>query len=125
MDFLKMLRHWKDVDEYPAETVIFQEGHPADFLYIIMSGQIDLTLRGESLGNEKVGGIIGEMAIFQSATRCTTAISTTDVKLARLSRKQVSELMSESTEFSIHIMSVLANRLRVVNRYITDQLGSV
>ena len=81
MDFLKLLRNWKDVDEYPAETVIFQEGHPVDFLYIIMSGQIDLTLRGESLGNEEVGGIIGEMAIFQSASRSTTATSTTDVKI--------------------------------------------
>ena len=125
MDFLKILRNWKDVDEFPADTVIFQEGHPVDFLYIIMSGQVDLTLRGESLGKEEVGGIIGEMAIFQSATRSTTAISTTEVKLARLSRKQISELMSESTEFSIHIMAVLANRLRAVNRYITDQLGPV
>ena len=125
MDFLKILRNWKDVDEYPAETIIFQEGHPVDFLYVIISGQIDLTLRGESLGKEEVGGIIGEMAIFQSAMRSTTAISTTEVKLARLSRKQISELMSESTEFSIHIMAVLANRLRAVNRYITDQLGPV
>lgn len=118
-----MLRNWKDVDEFPADTVIFQEGHPVDFLYIIMSGQIDLTLRGESLGKEEVGGIIGEMAILQSESRSTTAISTTDVKLARLSRKQINEMMSDSTEFSIHIMAVLANRLRAVNRYITDQLG--
>ena len=125
MDFLKTLRNWKDVDEYPADTVIFQEGHPVDFLYVIISGRIDLTLRGESLGNEEVGGIIGEMAIFQSATRSTTATSTTDVKLARLNRKQISELMSESTEFSIHIMTLLANRLRAVNRYITEQLGPV
>ena len=125
MDFLNMLRNWKDVDEFPADTIIFQEGHPVDFLYIIMSGEIELTLRGESLGSETAGGIIGEMAIFQPATRSTTATSTTDVKLARLNRKQISELMSESAELSLHVMSVLTNRLRAVNQYITDCLGPV
>lgn len=123
MDFLKLFRNWKDLDEHPAETVIFREGQPVDFLYVILSGQIELTLRGASLGTEDVGGIIGEMAIFQSATRSTTATSTSDVKLARLNRKQINELMSESTEFSLHVMSILANRLRAVNGYITDQLG--
>lgn len=123
MEFLKMLRKWEDVAEYPAETVIFQEGNPVDFLYIIMSGQIELTLRGESLGFEVEGGIIGEMAMFQSAVRSTTATSSGDVKLARLNRIQISELMRESTEFSLHVMEVLANRLRAVNGYITDQFG--
>ncbi|MDH3903666.1 MAG: cyclic nucleotide-binding domain-containing protein [Xanthomonadales bacterium] len=123
MDFLKLFRNWKDLDEHPAETVIFREGQPVDFLYVILSGQIELTLRDVSLGTEDVGGIIGEMAIFQSATRSATATSTSDVKLARINRKQINELMSESTEFSLHVMSVLANRLRAVNGYITDQLG--
>ena len=123
MDFLKLFRNWKDLDEHPAETVIFREGQPVDFLYVILSGQIELTLRDVSLGIEDVGGIIGEMAIFQPATRSATATSTSDVKLARLNRKQINELMSESTEFSLHVMSVLANRLRAVNGYITDQLG--
>ena len=123
MDFLKLFRNWKDLDEHPAETVIFREGQPVDFLYVILSGQIELTLRDVSLGTEDVGGIIGEMAIFQPATRSATATSTSDVKLARLNRKQINELMSESTEFSLHVMSVLANRLRAVNGYITDQLG--
>lgn len=123
MDFLKLFRNWKDLDEHPAETVIFREGQPVDFLYVILSGQIELTLCDVSLGTEDVGGIIGEMAIFQSATRSATATSTSDVKLARINRKQINELMSESTEFSLHVMSVLANRLRAVNGYITDQLG--
>jgi len=123
MDFLKMLRNWKDVEEYPAQTVIFEEGNPADVLYIIISGRVELSLRGESLGVEEAGGIVGEMAISLSATRSSTVTSLTDVKLARLDRDQLGKLMRENTEFSLHLMAVLANRLRAVNHYITVQMG--
>jgi CRP/FNR family cyclic AMP-dependent transcriptional regulator len=125
MEFLKMFSHWKDMEEHDAQTTIFSEGSPADVLYVIISGEVELSLRGESIGTEGVGGIIGEMAISQSATRNTTAKSLTDVKLARLNRFQLSELTGKNTEFSLHIMGVLADRLRTVNRYIKMQLGPV
>lgn len=125
MEFLKKLRHWKDVEEYSAQTVIFSEGDPADVLYVIMAGSVELTLRGAPLATEESGGIIGESAVSASATRSATAKSLTDVTLARLNRDEVNALMAESTEFSLHIMAVLANRLRAVNRYIAIQFEPV
>ena len=125
MEFLKMFSHWKDVEEHSANTVIFTEGAQADALYVIISGEIELSLRGEPLGTEGVGGIIGEMAITPSATRSSTATALTDVKMARLTRYQLNMLMTKSTEFSLHVMTILANRLRAVNHYITAQLDSV
>lgn len=124
MEFLKMFSHWKEVEEHKAQTVIFEEGTPADALYVILSGEIALNLRGERLGVEGVGGIIGEMAISPSATLKTTATSLTDVRLARLSRYQLNMLMAKNTEFSLQVMATLANRLRAVNQYITTQIES-
>jgi len=125
MEFLKMFNHWKEVEEHKAQTVIFEEGAPADTLYVIMEGEVALNLRGERLGVEGVGGIIGEMAISPSATLNTTATSVSDVKLARLSRYQLNMLMTKNNEFSLHVMATLANRLRAVNQYITTQFESV
>jgi len=125
MDFLKLLRKWKDVEEHGADTVIFQEGNPADALFIIMSGKVELTLHGETLGTETKGGIIGEMAINPSASRSVTATTMTSVKLARVSREQLVGLMGESTEFSLQVMAVLANRLREVNRFIKSRIEAV
>ena len=125
MELLKIFRDWKDVVEFSEHTVIFPEGKPADVLYVIISGEVELTLRGEILGTEGVGGIIGEMAIIPSAKRSTTATSLNDVKLARLTRFQLNMLMTKNTDLSLHVMAILANRLRAVNRYITDQLDSV
>jgi len=124
MEFHKMLRGWKDVEEYPAQTILFQEAASADFLYIIMSGEVELTLRGEPLGTEKTGGIIGEMAIARSATRSSTAKALTDVKLARVDRDQLSVMMRDNSDFSLHVMAVLADRLRTVNQFITTHFKS-
>jgi CRP/FNR family cyclic AMP-dependent transcriptional regulator len=125
MEFLKKFRNWKDIVEHPSETVIFQEGSPAEYLYVIIAGEVELTLRKEPLVIESAGGIIGETALFELATRNATATTLSDVKLARVNRDQLGELMKESTEFSLQLMSVLANRLRAVNNYISSQLGPV
>ncbi len=121
MRFLEMFHDWEDVEEYRAGTVIFSERDPADVMYVIHSGEIELTLNGEPLGSEGEGGIIGEMAIINSATHSATATTLTKVKLARLDRDQFREFISENTEFSLHVMAVLANRLRAVDKYITTQ----
>ena len=124
MKYLKMFRKWKDVEEHSAQTVLFTEGASADALYVITSGEVELSLRGEPLGTEVPGGIIGEMAILPSAKRNTTATALTDVKLARLTRYQLEMLMSKNPDFSLHVMAILADRLRTVNHYITVQFDS-
>jgi len=122
MDFLKKFDKWKDVEAHPAHTVIYPEGNPADHLYVILSGEVELSLRGNTLEVEKQGGLIGEMALFESAERSATATARTDVKLARLDRDQLAGLMNESTEFSLQLMTVLANRLRAVNEFVAQRL---
>jgi CRP/FNR family cyclic AMP-dependent transcriptional regulator len=123
MRFLEMFRGWDDVEDFSAQSVIFREREPADFMYVVLSGEVELTLHGESLGVEGEGGIIGEMAMINSATRSATATTLTKVKLARLDRDQFRALVGENADFSLHVMAVLANRLRAVNNYITTQFA--
>ena len=123
MEFLNNFGNWKDVEEHPAGSIIFPEGIPAEYLYVVMSGEVELSLHGEPLEVEKAGGIIGEMALFESAERSATATALTDVKLARLGRDQLTAMMQESAEFSLQIMAVLVDRLRAVNHYISKRMG--
>ena len=121
MGFLEMFRDWEDVEEYPAKTVIFSERDAADVMYVVLSGEIELTLHGESLGAEGPGGIVGEMAMINSAPRSATATTLTKVKLARVDRDQFRRFVKENSEFSLQVMAVLANRLRAVDHYIATQ----
>lgn len=124
MDLQEMFRNWEDVVEFPKKTAIFSERDPADFMYVVMSGEVELSLLGEPLGMESAGGIIGEMAMIHPlGTRSATAITLTKVKLARLNRDQFRKIVSENTDFAFQIMAVLANRLIVANTFIIRELS--
>lgn len=122
MGILKMFRNWQEVEEFDSEAVIFTEGDPADQLYVILAGEVELTLHGDSLGSESKGSIIGEMAMLESATRNATAVARGKVKLAKLDRSELQKMIRESPEFSLRAMTVLAKRLRAVDQYISAQL---
>lgn len=124
MNVLDMFHKWGDVEEHDAGAVIFSERDPSDLIYVILSGEVELTLQGQSLGREGKGGIIGEMAIIESATRNATATALSGVKLARLDREKFRELISGNAEFSLNAMAVLANRLRAVDNFIITQLDN-
>jgi len=121
MGFLEMFRDWKDVKEFRANTVIFSERDTADVMYVVLSGEIELTLHGEPLGAEGPGGIVGEMAMINAAPRSATATTLTKVKLARVDREQFKKFVQENSDFSLQVMAVLANRLRAVDHYIATQ----
>lgn len=123
MDIPDLFRHWKHVENYPPATVIFSKGDAADVLYVVLSGEVRLTLNGSFLSIENGGAVIGETAMLESATRNCTAETVGPVTLARLDRSQLRELNRRSSEFSLHVMSVLANRLRAVDSYISENFG--
>jgi CRP-like cAMP-binding protein len=123
MRFIERFRDWEDIVEYPKRTVIFGEREPADVMYVIIKGDVELTLHGEPLGAEGEGGIIGEMAMINATSRSATATTLNKVTLARLDREQFQVLVGENADFALHVMAVLANRLRAVNEHITSQLA--
>jgi len=121
MKFYEMFHNWEDVEEYASKSVIFSEGDKEDVMYIILSGDVELTLHGEPLGAEGEGGIIGEMAIISGAPRSATARALNKVRLARVNRDQFTEFVRKDPDFSLHVMAVLANRLRAVDHFIATQ----
>jgi len=123
MRFLELFRDWEDVQEYDARTVVFSERDPADVMYVVLSGEIELTLHGEPLGVESKNGIIGEMAMIDSATYGATATTLSKVELARVDRSQLEVFIGKNAKFALHVMEVMANRLRAVDKYITTQFS--
>ena len=124
MSFLSLLRHRKDLVEYEPGDVIYSKGEPADTLYVIVVGEVELSVHDRSLGIEGEGSIIGEMALLESATRNSTATARSDVKLAGLDRTQLKKLIGEHADFALRAMTVLANRLRAVDQLIIAKLDS-
>lgn len=123
MKALNIFKDWQDVLEYHAGDLIFAEQDPADALYFILSGEVELQLHGEPLGVESVGAMIGETAMIGSQSRSGTATARNEVRLARLDIGQLRELMRKDANFALHVMSGLANRLRAVDAFISTHIG--
>jgi len=116
MSMLERFKDWEDVVEFPKGEVIFRELDPADYMYVILSGEVEVTLRGEPLGAELEGGVIGEMAMINNSTRSATTTTLSKVKAARVDRDQFRRIISEDPDFALHLMQVIANRLRVADQ---------
>lgn len=114
-EFLELLDNQDKFLRVPAGTILFREGEDGDQMYVILEGEIVLTINGQSLGQELEGGIIGEMALIDEAARSATATTVTDCLLAPLDRAAFMALVQRKPEFAIHVMQVLSQRLRLAN----------
>lgn len=120
MNMLESFSDWDDRVEFARGEVIFREHDPADYMYVILSGEVEISLRGEPLGAELEGGVIGEMAMINDSQRSATATTLSKVTAARIGREQFRSIISRNPDFALHLMQVLANRLRVADQLITS-----
>ncbi len=124
MAYLDLFESWSDTESFEAQSVIYSEDAPPDSLYVILSGEVELSYHGDSLGIEKRGGLIGEMAVLDSGASGATATALTAVTAARLSREQFRSCIDRNSEFAFHAMATLANRLRAADRFISRKIES-
>lgn len=122
MSVLNIFQDWKEVETRPAGTTIFSETGQADVLYVILAGDVEISLHGQVLSTETKGSIIGEMAVIASASGSQTVTAISEVKLARLDREQFNHLIATDPSFAHYALAAMANRLRVVNAFISAQL---
>jgi CRP/FNR family transcriptional regulator, cyclic AMP receptor protein len=103
------------VREFKAGEVIFREGDPAQELFIIQTGQVEIRLGNRLLGTLSDNNIFGEMALIDTAPRSATAVAASDVRLVPVGEKQFLFLVSRTPHFALNVMRVLAQRLRTSN----------
>jgi CRP/FNR family transcriptional regulator, cyclic AMP receptor protein len=103
-------RHFKE-----GET-IFNEGDPAEEVYVIWSGRVGIQLGDRILDTLEANEIFGEMALIDEEPRSATAIALTDVELVPISELQFLLLVTRKPAFALEVMRVLAHRLRAADK---------
>jgi CRP-like cAMP-binding protein len=121
MRVLDLFRSWKNIESLDTGAVVFSHSDPAESLYVVLDGEVELTVRGAVLATESKGSIIGEMAMLDSAPNNARAVVTKPARLARIAKAEIPGLISRSPEFSMQLMMVLANRLRNLDQYIGNK----
>jgi CRP-like cAMP-binding protein len=95
-----------------AGEMIFAAGEPADFMYVVKKGQVDLLKGHEVIETVGPEGFFGELALVDSGRRSATARARTDCELAPINDEQFQFMVAQTPFFSLVVMREMAARLR-------------
>jgi CRP/FNR family transcriptional regulator, cyclic AMP receptor protein len=115
VDFSVLVGAGAPARSFKAGDVIFREGDPADELYIVKSGKVEVRLGNRLLDTLSELSIFGEMALVDRSPRSATVIAATDATVVPVGEKQFLFLVSRTPYFALNVMRVLSHRLRTAN----------
>ena len=108
--------------DYPAGSVLFEEGQPGDYMYVIHSGEVEIRrIVGETervLAVLTAGEFLGEMAILNGRPRSATAVVRTDSRLFVIEGKTFEAMLRARPEIAMRIIKTLALRLEGANQQV-------
>jgi len=102
--------------------IIFHEGNPSDYAYIIGTGSIEIF--ETTPGGQKVLGILGdneifgEMGLIDGLPRSATARAREDSVVYILTPETFDNLVHKNPEALLPIMKILTSRLRETMSYL-------
>ncbi len=115
LDYSSLLGVGATSHAFDAGEKVFKQDDAASHLYIVRTGRIQIVTYGTVLENVGPGGVFGEMALIDDAPRSAAAIAMEPTEVLELSRAQFLALVQETPEFALHLMAILANRIRKMN----------
>ncbi|MBL28777.1 MAG: hypothetical protein CMM50_14625 [Rhodospirillaceae bacterium] len=117
-----------EVRNYDAGEVIFDEGAPSDYAYIVLSGQVEILKRTEKgktrLGQVGRGEIFGEMGLVGEKPRSAMAVARHPVTARVVDRQSFLDMLMRDPETVLPIIRVLFERLRLMNTRYAETLDS-
>lgn len=112
MNLAELFQHETGLQDLPSCETLFKEGEPGDQMYVLMSGSADIIVHNQVVETVGPGAIVGEMAMIDEGARSATIIAKDDCKLLPIDRKRFNFLIQQTPNFAVHVMRVIATRLR-------------
>ena len=108
--------------DYDAGTVLFREGDPGDFMYVVHAGEVEI--RRNVGDHERVlavlpaGEFFGEMALINQRPRSATAVVRVPSRLLVIEPRTFEAMIRGKTEIAVRLIKTLAARLERANNQI-------
>ena len=108
------------LQEFEAETSIYEHGGPARELFVLVEGEVALRLSarsGESqeLERRRSPDVFGEAAIWDDGPRMVTAQTTEPTSVLVIQRETLEQLLGPESRFVKTLLANLAGVLRRAN----------
>ena len=114
---------------YPAKSIVVNEQEHDTCVYFILSGAVKITSFSPQ-GNEvwhnshEAGWTFGEMAAISGSPRSATVTTTTNTKLAVISKGHFLDVLSNNPDISMIFLKDMIRRLGIATR-LTHELVSM
>jgi CRP-like cAMP-binding protein len=100
---------------FAAGQVIFEEGDPGNFLFVIQAGEVELTRFGltgrQVVARLTTGEFFGEMSVVVGEPRTARAVAISGCRLLELDSATLEAMCVERPEIAIRIIRRLTDRL--------------
>ncbi len=109
--------------DYEVGTVLFREGDPGAEMYVIQSGEVEISrmMTGEkrqTLALLPAGEFFGEMAIVNNRPRSATATVKKKARLLVIDGETFEAMLRGKTEIAVRMIKSMAERLERANQQI-------
>ncbi len=109
---LELFANETETRECALGEVVFRMWDMGAEMYVVLEGEVEITIDSTVLETCGPGQPFGEMALIDQAPRTATATAKTPCKLAVISERRFLFLVQQMPEFALQIMKVMADRLR-------------
>jgi len=97
---------------YERGKTVFTEGQTGVLLYVVTEGRLAVSIKGKVVEKIGPGGVFGEMALVDRATRLATVVCETDCGLLAIGRNTFLDLVKASPDFAMSLLAAVGERAR-------------
>ena len=109
--------------------VLFKEGDKSDGMFLLRAGELLVYLEkdGEEIELAKIapGGMIGEMALFDSQPRSASVKASSRCDVTHITQSDFNKLMKQIPKWFTALMGTLSNRLRSTNHRVQELTAKI
>lgn len=109
---LNYFKHSDDFRSFKAGEQVFVEGQDGHEMFVVKTGQVQLSASGITLETVEPGGILGEMSLISEDKRTATAKALVDSQLVPIDREKFRFLVQQTPDFALEVMKILTVRLK-------------
>ena len=108
---------------FQAGDTIFHHGDPAEWLYVVEEGTVDIVLPSEGeeivLASFSPGSFFGELGLFDQQPRNATARASGNASLVAVPAAAISHMIDEHPAAARHFLRVVTQRLRAADEMLS------
>lgn len=94
-----------------AGTVLCREGKTGREFFVLVEGEVDVTIGGKHVATRSGGDFIGEIALLSTAKRTATVTAKTPLRCFILTRPDFRRVLDENPSVQRKVLEALGQRL--------------